>query len=186
MSSVLWAQDCGFAERAPRSCRNCTNYIRIQDNRNDNLPSTNVRRGFCMLGDGEGDYGLYVSSSRCQDCQGFMFDQTKAAITEEENKISDLYYSFEKKEGKQIAKILKATHDEMAKKNWFFCWIEERAETNKQFRIKHLDMLSDFEKKFDLSWKDYIQLRDLISNFCKQYIAAHPSPVNQKLANNGE
>jgi len=182
MSSILWAQDCGFAETAVRSCRNCQNYVRVQDNRNDDLPSSNVRRGFCLLGQGEGRFDLYVSSSMCHDCKGFMFSQSKALITEEEQKISQLYRAFERKEGREIEKILKATHREMAKKHWFFCWIEARGETNKQFKIKNLDMLMKFEEKFDLSWKDYIQFIDLITNFGKQYVEKLSKSVSPKVA----
>lgn len=171
MSAVLWAQDCGFCETAPRSCRNCQNFVRVQDSRNSDLPSTNVRRGFCLLGNCEGDYSLYVSSSTASECKGFMFSQAKALITEEENKISQLYHTFEKKEGKQIEKIFNATHKEMSKNNWFFCWMDTRAETNKQFKVKNLDMLIEFEKKFDLSYKNYLQFVDLVANFGKQYVA---------------
>lgn len=170
MNSILWAQDCGFAESAVRSCRNCENYVRVQDNRNADLPSTNVRRGFCLLGLAEGNFSLYISRSGCHDCQGFMFSKVKALVTEEENKISQLYWDFEKKEGKQIETILRATNKKMAKNDWLFCWIDARAETNKQFRIKNLDMLIEFQKKFDLSYKDYLQFIDLIANFGKQYI----------------
>jgi hypothetical protein len=175
MCSLLWLKDCGFAETCVRSCRNCENYVRIESG-HDGKPSVNALRGFCVLGQGESDFGLYISSSKSGDCEGFMFSQSHVLLTEEEQRIAKDFWNFTKQNRKKVRReIDKADHAirKKTKMMWFSDWMEEDAELNRQFIILHMDGLVAFRKKFELSWKDYMQLVDLVANFCKQYVAKH-------------
>ena len=180
MGSLLWLKDHGFAETCVRSCRNCANFIRVQGGK-DGKPSTNSLRGFCILGQGESDFGLYVSSTICGDCTGFMFDQTHALLTEEEQKISKQFYDFCRKEGPKIRREINKANRAIEKKTtmrWFFNWMEENDKLDERFRQEHLDELIAFRNKFELSWNDYLQFVDLIANFGKQYLDSHKCHLN--------
>ncbi|MCK5344861.1 MAG: hypothetical protein KAR20_15730 [Candidatus Heimdallarchaeota archaeon] len=72
------------------SCRICNHYIRVNDKSANNVGN---RRGFCILGQLDGDYGLYISSSVSRECMGFIYDEevykiskAEADIKEEERK----------------------------------------------------------------------------------------------------
>jgi myo-inositol-1-phosphate synthase len=47
-----------------KGCRECVHFLRVRESYNNDFRL----RGFCNLGELNGDYGLYVSSSVAQDC----------------------------------------------------------------------------------------------------------------------
>jgi hypothetical protein len=151
------------------------NYIRVESGK-DGKPSANALRGFCLLGQGESDFGLYISNTKSNDCEGFLFNQDHALLTEEEQKISKQYWDFCHKQRprvrREIARANKAIHQKTGMR-WFLDWIEENDKLNQQFIMDHLEELIAFRKKFELSWKNYLQFVDLIANFGKQYLDSH-------------
>jgi len=59
-----------FLERSKRSCRACGHYVRVWESW-DKMPNN---RGFCVLGNLDGDWGLYVSSNEGLTCKGYIGD----------------------------------------------------------------------------------------------------------------
>lgn len=66
-------------------CRVCKHFIRVNFEGYHNVPN---RQGFCILGQLEGDFGLYVSSSISKECMGYVFDKHTCAIAEAEKQLS--------------------------------------------------------------------------------------------------
>ena len=52
------------------------------------------RQGFCILGQLEGDWGLYVSCSISTRCAGFVYSEEHAKIHEAERQLSDDLHEF--------------------------------------------------------------------------------------------
>ena len=65
-----------------RSCRSCKWFLRIGDDRDDVKP-----RGFCLLGMDEGDFSLYVDSTRVRDCPFYEEDETSRGVYEAEQAV---------------------------------------------------------------------------------------------------
>ena len=68
------------------ACRVCTHFMRVNC---DSLYNVMNRQGFCILGQLEGDWGLYVSSSISTKCKGFIYSEENARIHDAERKLSD-------------------------------------------------------------------------------------------------
>jgi hypothetical protein len=60
----------------------------------DSAYNVTNRQGFCILGQLEGDWGLYVSSSISTKCAGFIFSEDHAKIHEAERKLTDDFHEF--------------------------------------------------------------------------------------------
>lgn len=71
---------------ASNACRGCAHFMRVNS---DNLYNVMNRQGFCILGQLEGDWGLYVSSSVSTSCKGFIYSEENARIHDAERKLSD-------------------------------------------------------------------------------------------------
>lgn len=67
------------------SCRKCKHFIRVNFEGSNNVSK---RPGFCILGQLEGDFGLYVSSNIAKECMGYVFDQHTHAIAAAEKQLS--------------------------------------------------------------------------------------------------
>lgn len=82
-------------------CRLCHHFQRVNFNGYNNVTN---RQGFCMLGQLEGHYSLYISSSVSKDCMGYIFNEEHAKITIAENglnnDINDFLNSLEDKRTK--------------------------------------------------------------------------------------
>ena len=71
---------------AGNACRVCAHFIRVNF---DGVYNVTNRQGFCILGQLEGDWGLYVSSSISSRCKGFVYSEKNAKIHEAERQLSD-------------------------------------------------------------------------------------------------
>lgn len=76
---------------APNPCRGCAHFIRVNF---DGYYNVTNRQGFCILGQLEGDWGLYVSSSISVTCAGFVFSEENARIHAAERQLSDDLHDF--------------------------------------------------------------------------------------------
>ena len=76
---------------APNRCRGCAHFIRVNF---DSYYNVTNRQGFCLLGQLEGDWGLYVSTSGSITCTGFVFSEGNARIHEAERKLTDDLHEF--------------------------------------------------------------------------------------------
>lgn len=87
-------------------CRMCHHFQRVNF---DDYRNVTNRQGFCILGQLEGSYGLYVSNSRSYDCMGYLFCDEHANITRAENGLSndmdDFLHSIEDKRTKNCKLI---------------------------------------------------------------------------------
>lgn len=97
------------------SCRICEHYQRVNF---DGIRNVMNRQGFCILGQLEGDYGLYVSNSISKECMGFILSELNLAIQEAEHKLdreeSDYIYSLDDKRTanyKEIKPLLNTFQD---------------------------------------------------------------------------
>jgi len=73
------------------ACRGCAHFIRVNF---DSLYNVTNRQGFCILGQLEGDWGLYVSCSISVKCKGFVYSEENTRIHEAERQLSDDLYEF--------------------------------------------------------------------------------------------
>jgi hypothetical protein len=80
-----------IASLAPNACRGCAHFMRVNF---DSVYNVTNRQGFCILGQLEGDWGLYVSSSISTRCAGFVFSEAHAKIHEAERKLTDDFHEF--------------------------------------------------------------------------------------------
>ena len=76
---------------APNPCRGCAHFIRVNF---DGYYNVTNRQGFCLLGQLEGDWGLYVSSSISVKCAGFVFSEENAKIHAAERQLTDDMHKF--------------------------------------------------------------------------------------------
>lgn len=76
---------------APNRCRGCAHFIRVNFETYYNVTN---RQGFCLLGQLEGDWGLYVSTSGSHNCAGFIFSEETAKIHAAERELSDDLHDF--------------------------------------------------------------------------------------------
>lgn len=76
---------------APNGCRRCARFVRVNF---DSYKNVTNRQGFCLLGQLEGDWGLYIATSGSHNCAGFVFSDENAKIHEAERKLSDDFKEF--------------------------------------------------------------------------------------------
>lgn len=76
---------------APNACRGCAHFMRVNF---DSVYNVMNRQGFCILGQLEGDWGLYVSCSISTRCAGFVYSEEHAKIHEAERKLTDDFHEF--------------------------------------------------------------------------------------------
>jgi len=94
-----------------RDCRCCKNFIRVKE---EGDYKRIRRRGFCIYGQLEGDFGLYISSSKANDCLAFVFDEYNYETTKKENELAKKWNEFNfkledrrTKEYREVSKFLK-------------------------------------------------------------------------------
>lgn len=73
-------------EHSANKCRNCRHFKRVNFHGIDNVMN---RQGFCILGELEGDYSLYMSSSNSRECMAYIFDDAHFKITKAEKQLSE-------------------------------------------------------------------------------------------------
>ena len=66
--------------------RSCKHFIRVNF---DSPRNVMHRQGFCILGQLEGNYGLYYSSSGCTTCMGYVFSKEHNEIAVAEQHLSE-------------------------------------------------------------------------------------------------
>lgn len=76
---------------APNRCRGCAHFMRVNF---DGYYNVTNRQGFCLLGQLEGDWGLYVSTSGSHNCAGFVFGEENAKIHEAERQLTNDLHEF--------------------------------------------------------------------------------------------
>jgi hypothetical protein len=180
VGNLMWIndEDYAFQENIPRSCRNCTNYVRVQECQKSRR---HALRGFCLLGGseiGESDFGLYISASVSSECRGFILEPKKVKVTEEEKRISDLWYEFESKESPQLIKDIDSIKTK-EKRPWFFSWLEASHALFREFTTDHVKDIIAINEAYDMSWKDYLQFIDIVSELAKRYLDKHKKKEEQ-------
>lgn len=68
----------------PNNCRVCEHYIRVNFEGYKNVMN---RLGFCLLGQLDGEYSLYLSTSVSKTCMAFILSEKNLAITEAEHQL---------------------------------------------------------------------------------------------------
>jgi len=71
-------------ELPTNACRVCEHFCRVNFEGYDNIMN---RQGFCILGQLEGDFGLYLSSSKSRDCLGYLYSERNAKIYNAEHEL---------------------------------------------------------------------------------------------------
>lgn len=72
--------------RERRTCRTCKFFIRVYEKK---FHDYYYKRGFCLYGQGEGDFSLYISSTIAYDCELYQEDEEAKKIYEVETKLRD-------------------------------------------------------------------------------------------------
>jgi len=98
-----------------RSCRICKHFIRVKE---EGDFKTIRRRGFCVLGQLEGDFSLLLDASRSGSCPAFILDTYNCETTLKERELSKKWSDFRwkvqdkrTKEHKVVAKLAKELLD---------------------------------------------------------------------------
>ena len=104
-----------------RSCRTCTHFFRCNSERG--LRNIQNTRGFCILGQLEGSFCLYVSVSVSFECMAYAEDEYNAETHRLErvlnDKISDFHYKMGDRRS-NVYKLLKSMHPETEALKKFF------------------------------------------------------------------
>lgn len=74
-----------------RDCRECKFFVRVQE-QNHNIGL----RGFCSMGQNDGDYDLYVSSSYAGECPSYLLSKKAAEVQREEQALHESWRLAEK------------------------------------------------------------------------------------------
>lgn len=162
----LQEDDFGFRETIDRSCRNCVNYKRVQHHEGC---YKHALRGFCILGMGEHNYSLYMSASMASDCTAFLFDKLHNLMTTKENKLGEKFSAFLRKEEPPMAREADKVLGTKPR-TWVNNFVEIRHVLAEEFRRAHIEELIEINRLFDISWKDYVQLADSITDFARKFI----------------
>ena len=88
-----------------RSCRNCTHFFRCDSERG--LKNIQNTRGFCILGQLDGSFCLYVSQSGVQECMAYVEDDYNAETHQLELALNDKISNFHYKMGDRRSKEYK-------------------------------------------------------------------------------
>ena len=93
-----------------RKCRMCKHFIRVRESGDF---SKIRRRGFCSLGQLEGDFSLYIDSSIAEDCEAYVLDDYNYETTIKEWELLNDWVEFRSKlddrrtrEYKQLKKLM--------------------------------------------------------------------------------
>ena len=165
------------------SCRICNHYIRVNEKSANNVGN---RRGFCILGQLEGSYGLYISSSRSRKCMGFVYDEEVYKISKAEADIKDeekkYLYSLEDRRTKNHKLIkpvydahvnyLKATQNKNDGLAWMMATQELRRVACDHFEAVNKERFYEIQKMVTLFESDYMKFMAQVSveihnRFCK-------------------
>ena len=100
--------DLSSLEDIKKDCRNCQNFI-LFNKINGGARKVLSRRGMCLYGEFEGDYGLYMSSTSARNCQGYIYNPQMNYIFELHQELrqdlSDLLYAITDKRTKEYRDI---------------------------------------------------------------------------------
>jgi len=94
-----------------RSCRICKHFIRVKE---EGDSKTIRRRGFCVLGQLEGDFSLLLDSSRSRNCPAFVLDTYNYETTLKERELDKKWFDFKWKIQDKRTKVYK-TVEKLAK-----------------------------------------------------------------------
>jgi len=126
-------------KRYYRSCRNCSNFIRVREKKGD-VPV----RGFCRLGENINEFGLYISGSFSEECNNFELDEKKAYQTKREDDFRDRRSKFADQYARQLKRAIKKGKPAKSKFNfmhWLISDIEFTSEAIRRFNLDHFDSL---------------------------------------------
>lgn len=149
-------------EHGRRSCRNCYNFMRVGKTEH----STIRKRGFCILGQGEGSFTLYLSCSGSGTCPSFTFDVEAIDLTNREDAFSNKSRKYgDAYAAKRIA-VMKNNANKTKSKHkvgffdYFMIEMELRAEGIKEYHVNHWDEYTQLLGEVDLFYKEYLNLLD--------------------------
>jgi len=120
MNKQLFAEHGQLSETG--KCRTCKLFIRVFEK----YRNIHNIRGFCSIGNLEGDFVLYVSTSRSKECHGYIYNKYNAITYKKERELKQLSCDFDDalndgrtKLGKAIRKSLNSKpFEEFFEKSW--------------------------------------------------------------------
>jgi hypothetical protein len=80
-----------YEKMEKRSCRMCENFIRVRE---DGDFKKIWRRGFCIYGQLQGDFSLYVSSRFAAKCEAFLLSDYNYETTQKEHELNRKWAKF--------------------------------------------------------------------------------------------
>jgi hypothetical protein len=107
-----------------KTCRKCMNYFRVREKTWEVLSP----QGFCIYGQLEGDFSLYYSTSRSNNCAAFILSEYNNETTKMESELNKKIDTFEYN-----------THDKRTK--------EYKLLENKLIRAKDLKVFKEFKNQ---------------------------------------
>lgn len=164
-------------------CRACEHFVRVNFDGYENVMN---RQGFCLLGQLDGEYSLYVSTSRSGDCMGFILSEKNLTITEAEHQLNRDVNDYISRLGdkrtadyKEIEPLLKAhqkfiesTENKYKGLAWMHAEMAIREVGCKHFRELNTERYKDIYHMVSLRKADYSKFLAKLSieihdQFCK-------------------
>ena len=146
------------------TCRYCKWFVRVKESGK----LLNIR-GFCVFGQGEGCYDLYISSSTALSCPHFVFDEENYEIEKRLEKIKRMIW----RESDRIEKELTEEFKE-SKKKPFKDMLEIMLISNQlayeRVRREKLDDIIKIRSMVKLNEKDYRKLLNGIQTFIFKFL----------------
>lgn len=155
--------------KIPVNCRNCINFMRVKENNG----WKQQLRGFCQLGQMEGDYSLclYMSQSQANECPAYIFNSDRNSVKELEDGLFTKRFKFEGQVldartniGKKYSELRKEIKKKYGDMYLFF----GKADMYKVFREVEKDTFRQINDYYHFTQKEYNNfLSALRVNFSK-------------------
>ena len=160
------------------NCRSCHHFNRVM-NANRGLRGSSRRQGFCVLGQLEGSFELYISSSVAHQCQSFIVDEYNTETTRLENVLGEQLSKVKMKIRdhrsrlyRQFKKFTLETQKEfdLDDKHSVWGWIEEERLVGEWFYFTHKKDYKVLHDRLAIPRTDYYAVLATIRTNLSQFI----------------
>jgi len=171
-----------YEKQKKRSCRMCRHFSRVKE---DGDFRKIRRRGFCVLGQLEGNFGLYISSSSAEDCPAFMLDDYNYETTMMEFELAEKWNEFmhrirdgRTREARELKKVIETMADYLKIENAVSKGIAGIRAHRKAMALAYEYFVEKHEEEFRKLWerramniKDYYNILAAISRVLEDVIS---------------
>ena len=150
-------------------CRYCKWFVRVREEK----LSFHIR-GFCVFGQNEGCYDLFLNTSYASECPFFVFDEKNYLIEMRLERLRDMMWKKEKKFSKELMKK-KLTSKEILNR-----FLLSRQLAYEETKRENLSELIEIHNEVKLTKKDYSEMLSLIHTLILKFLKYKRVQVSER------